>query len=163
MQTALLDTLSHCPAKFPRFFFKWLEKALAYRALDHVRAELAESGTGLTFDGGIQTVVDEILNDPDAYSAEYFRSPGSPAYHQWLRTLDLPAIFELADEFATYARVRTACEKAVDRLPQRRRQVIQHYYFEAMTLEHVGATLGVAASTARNHHMAADQKARAGR
>ncbi|MGH2892852.1 MAG: sigma factor-like helix-turn-helix DNA-binding protein [Solirubrobacteraceae bacterium] len=152
MQHALIDALSHCPSPFPHFFFAWLEKVLAFRALDHIRVELAEPGSGLTFDGGIQTVVDEILGDRDAYGADYFRLPASPAHSQWLRTLDLPAIFELADEYATYARTRTACERAVDRLPMRQRQVIQHHYFQAMTFESVGATIGVAAATARVHH-----------
>ena len=152
MQHALIDTLSHCPSTFPRFFFGWLEKVLAYRALDHIRGELIEHGADLTFDGGIQAVVDAVLGDGDAYGADYFRSPASPAHQQWLRTLDLPTIFDLADEFATYARVRTACERAVDRLPQRQREVIQHHYFQAMTFESVGAEIGMAASTARVHH-----------
>jgi hypothetical protein len=96
MRHALLGTLLRCPRPIPRFFFPWLEKVLTYRALDHVRHELTENGSR-PFDGAIHTVVDQVLADPDAYGAEYFRLPASPAHDQWLRTLDLPTIFDLAE------------------------------------------------------------------
>ena len=67
-----------------------------------------------------------------------------------LRTLDLGAIFELSDEYAIYARTRSACERAVDRLPNRQRQVVQGYYFEAMTQPELAARDGLADSTIRS-------------
>jgi RNA polymerase sigma factor (sigma-70 family) len=152
---ALLETLLSCPRPFPRFFFKWLQKVLALRALDHIRKELADNGSSLTFDGAIHTVVDDVLASTDSVVTAAFRLPPSPAHSQWLRTLDLPAIFELSKEYATYARTRSACERAVERLPNRQREVIQARYFEAMTQEQVGVRLGLASSTVRSHHSGA--------
>jgi len=64
-------------------------------------------------------------------------------------------MFELADEYATYARTSTACERAVERLPSRQRQVVQQHYFEAITQEQVALASGIAASTVRNTHRGA--------
>jgi DNA-directed RNA polymerase specialized sigma24 family protein len=50
---------------------------------------------------------------------------------------------------------RTACERAVERLPDRQRQVIQSRYFEAMTQEQIALASGIAASTVRNTHRGA--------
>lgn len=61
-------------------------------------------------------------------------------------------VFELAEEFATYNRTRTACERAVDRLPTRQGQVVRDRYFRAMTQEKIAKVHGIAASTVRNSH-----------
>jgi DNA-directed RNA polymerase specialized sigma24 family protein len=76
--------------------------------------------------------------------------------------LDLAAIFELSPEYATCARTRSACERAVDRLPSRQRQVVQGYYFEAMTQPELAARHGVADGTIRNTHVGALQNLRRG-
>ena len=69
--------------------------------------------------------------------------------------MDLPKVFELAHEYASYARTRTACEQAVERLPDRQRQVIQQRYFESMTQEQIALASGIAASSVRNTHRGA--------
>jgi DNA-directed RNA polymerase specialized sigma24 family protein len=69
--------------------------------------------------------------------------------------LDLPKVFELAHEYASYARTSTACEQAVERLPDRQRQVIQQRYFESMTQEQIALASGIAASSVRNTHRGA--------
>ncbi len=155
VQHALLDALLSCPRPFPRRFFPWLKTVLAYRALDHIRNDLTEHDTALPHDSDIRDVVDAVLSDERAEAAATFRAPASPAYSQWLRTLDLPRIFELSDEYATYARTRSACKRAVDRLPDRQRNVVQGHYFEEMTHTALAARHGLADSTIRNHHAGA--------
>ena len=71
------------------------------------------------------------------------------------RTLEPDLIFELSDGCAIGARTRSACARAVDRLPNRRRQVIQGYYFEVMTRPELVARHGVADSTIRDIHAGA--------
>lgn len=154
IQNALIDILRNCPRPFPRRFFPWLKNVLAHRALDHVRMEVTEDPARHEFDWGIKSVLDELLIEKGREAA-YFAAPASPAHAAWISTLDLPAMFELAHEYATYARTRTACERAVERLPDRQRQVIQNRYFEAMTQEQIALATGVAASTVRNTHRGA--------
>jgi RNA polymerase sigma factor (sigma-70 family) len=154
IQNALMDVLRDCPRPFPRRFFPWLKNVLAHRALDHVRGEITESRQHLSYDWGIKSVLDELLTG-DGRGAGFFASPASPAHAAWLSTLDLPRVFELAHEYATYARTRTACERAVERLPDRQRQVIQQRYFESMTQEQIAAASGIAASSVRNTHRGA--------
>jgi RNA polymerase sigma factor (sigma-70 family) len=155
IQHALLDALLQCPRPLPRRFFPWLEAVLVHRALDHVRQDLTEHDTVLPHDNGIREVVEAVLADECAATAATFRAPASPAHAQWLRTLDLDAIFELSHEYATYARTGSACERAVDRLPNRQRQVVQGHYFEAMTQLELAARHGLADSTIRNTHAGA--------
>lgn len=154
IQNALMDVLRDCPRPFPRYFFPWLKNVLAHRALDHVRGEITEGRQFLPYDNGIQHVLDEMLAG-DGRGAGYFASPASSAHASWLGTLDLPSVFELAHEYATYARTRTACERAVERLPDRQRQVIQQRYFESMTQEQIASVSGIAASSVRNTHRGA--------
>ena len=155
IQHALLDALRSCPRPFPRRFFAWLKEVLAYRALDHVRAELGEHGATLPEDTEIKDLLDSMLRDERARRASFFAQPAAPGYSQWLRTFDVPKIFELAEEYAPYARTRTACERAVDRLPDRQRQVIQAHYFEATPQAQFAKHHGIAASTVRNTHRGA--------
>ena len=153
IQSALMESLYSCPKNFPRLFFPWLRETLSHRALDFVLADITEHDTRLPHDVGIRAVLDRVLSGEGAESGEgYFRSQGSPAYSQWLRTLDLPAIFELANEYATYARIGSACRKAVDRLPDRQRQVVQNHYYEEMTQVEIAEKNGLANSTVRNTH-----------
>ena len=154
IQHALMDVLRDCPRPFPRRFFPWLKNVLAHRALDHVRLEIAEDDTRLPYDWGIKSVLDDLLTG-HGREASYFIAPASPGHAAWLRTLDLQGIFELADEYATYARTRTACERAVERLPNRQRQVIQEHYYQTMTQEQIAIASGIAASSVRNTHCGA--------
>lgn len=155
VQHALLDALVRCPRPLPRRFFAWLQSVLVHRALDHVRQDLTEHDTVLPLDSGIREVVDAVLADDRAQAAAAFRAPASPAHSQWLRTLDLPAMFDLSHEYAIYARTRSACQRAVDRLPNRQRQVVQSHYFEAMAQTDIAARDGLADSTIRNTHSGA--------
>jgi RNA polymerase sigma factor (sigma-70 family) len=154
VQNALMDVLRDCPRPFPRRFFPWVKNVLAHRALDHVHGEITEGRQHLPYDDGIQYVLDELLTG-EGRGAGFFAAPASPAHAIWLRTLDLPRVFELAHEYATYARTRTACERAVERLPDRQRQVIQQRYFESMTQEQIASVSGIAASSVRNTHRGA--------
>ena len=97
-----------------------------HRALDHVRQDLTEHDTLFPHDTRIREVVEAVLADDRAEAAAAFRAPASPMHAQWLRTLDLDALFELSNEYATYARSRSAC--AVERLPNRQRKVVQSHY-----------------------------------
>ena len=155
VQEALADALISCPNPFPRFFFKWLQVTLTHRALDHVRRELGERPAALPHDVQIKNVIDSVLSDRSNREAAIFAAPASPKHAEWLRTLDLDALFELSYEYATYARVGTACERAVGRLPRRQRQVIQGHYFEAMTQADVAAAHHISASTVRTNHASA--------
>lgn len=155
IQHALLDALARCPRPFPRRFFNWLETVLVHRALDHVHRDLTEHPTELPHDSGIEAMLNVVLSDDAGTTASTFRAPASPGHSQWLRTLDLPAIFELSDEYATYARTRSACERAVERLPNRQRQVIQGHYFEAMTQAELARQQHVASSSIRSSHAGA--------
>jgi RNA polymerase sigma factor (sigma-70 family) len=155
IQNAAIDALRSCPWPFPRRFFSWLKEVLAYRALDHVRGELVEHNTTLPEDTEIKDVLDELFNCNRTRGASFFAQPASPGYAQWLRTFDLPKLFELAAEYAPYARTRTACERAIDRLPDRQRQVIQTHYFEATPQAQLARHLDLAASTVRNTHRGA--------
>lgn len=155
VQHALLDALIACPRPFPRRFFAWLEETLAHRALDHVRSDLTEHCSRLPDDDGIRVVLDQVLTDTGRREAGFYAQPASPGHAQWLRTLDLAAIFSVAEEYAPYARARSATERAVDRLPTRQRQVVQDHYFNAMKQAQIAAVQGVAASTIRNTHQGA--------
>jgi RNA polymerase sigma factor (sigma-70 family) len=156
IRNALMDAFYKCPRDFPRRFFPWLRTTLSHRALDYVRADLAEHDTILPHDVGIKNVLDRVLTSGGNHpGAAFFASPGSPGYSQWLRTLDLQAVFELADEYATYARVSSACARAVERLPNRQRQVVQSHYFEAMTQAQIAKTHKLSDSTVRNTHKGA--------
>ena len=106
----------------------------------------------MLYDDGIKDVVDAVLADDTRPAAAFFRAPASPAHSQWVRTLDLATIFELSHEYATYARTHSACERAVERLPGRQRQVIQGHYYEAMTQAQLAEQYGVADSSIRNTH-----------
>jgi RNA polymerase sigma factor (sigma-70 family) len=147
VQDALIDALHACPQPFPRRFFPWLRATLAHRALDYVRQDICEHGTILPHDAGITEVVDRLLPDHQPLIV-----PGSPAYSQWLRSLDVPGIFELAKEYVGYARVRSACEGAVERLPDRQQRIIRDHYFEEMTQAEIAHATGLADSTVRNTH-----------
>jgi RNA polymerase sigma factor (sigma-70 family) len=147
IQNALLDALGTCPRPFPRRFFPWLKQTLAHRALDHIRTEICEYDNPLDHDETIGHVLDQVLSNKIA--------TGSPAFTLWLRTLDLPSLFDAAQEFRSYAGVQTACARAVDRLPSRQRQVVKDHYFKALTQTEIAQQRGVADSTVRNTHMAA--------
>jgi RNA polymerase sigma factor (sigma-70 family) len=155
VQNALLDALRSRPRPFPRRFFPWLKEVLAFRALDHVRAELTEHDTILPEDTEINDALDEVFLDERARSASFFVQPASPGYSQWLRTFDLPQLFELANEYMPYARTRAACERAVDRLPDRQQQVIRSHYFEKTPQAQFAKQHAIAASSVRNTHRGA--------
>jgi RNA polymerase sigma factor (sigma-70 family) len=156
IQSALMEALYSCPRNFPRRFFPWLRKTLSHRALDFVLADLTEHDTRLPHDTGIRDVLDRVLGGEGAETGQaFFRSQGSPAYSQWLRTLDLPAMFDLAEEYATYARIGSACRRAVDRLPDRQRQVVQNHYYEEMTHAEIAKVNRLADSSVRNSHSGA--------
>lgn len=147
VQHALLDALYACPRPFPRRFFPWLKETLAHRALDHVRQDLYEHDTRLPHDTSIKEVLDEMLSEPSP--------PGSALFSQWLRTQDVPAMFEIAREYVAYAGTQRACEAAVNQLPTKQRQVIQDHYYRAMTQTQIAQVNGVADSTVRNTHQGA--------
>lgn len=152
VQSACMELLCSCPSPFPRRFFGWLRSELAGVALKHLRLELTVDGRRhLPCDYSIVTVLDEVLA-AEGRDAAYFEAPASPGHSAWLRTLDLPRIFELAREYATYLRRETAVARAVDRLPTRQRQVIQEHYYDAITQAQIARDLGTAASTVRNNH-----------
>jgi RNA polymerase sigma factor (sigma-70 family) len=161
IQSALLEALVSCPRKFPRRFFPWLKVTLSHKALDYVRADLTEHDTLLPHDDGIRSVLDRVLGvDGHETVQALFRSRGSSGYSQWIRTMDLPALFELAEEYATYAKVGSACRRAVDRLPERQRQVVQNHYYEEMTQAEIAEANGLADSSVRNSHSGALQNLR---
>jgi RNA polymerase sigma factor (sigma-70 family) len=159
VQYALLEALVTC-RPFPRRFFPWLKGTLSFRALDHVRADIAEHSTLLPHDDGIKEVVDAVLADRSHPAAAFYACPASPAHTQWLRPLDIAELFNVADEYAIYTRTRTACERAVDRLPTRQGEVIRDHCSRAMTQERIAQLRGVAASTVRNSHSKALGKLR---
>jgi RNA polymerase sigma factor (sigma-70 family) len=152
VRNAFLDALHACLREFPRRFFPWLQSVLVHRALDHIRRDLGERRHLLPCDEGIKDVIDQVLSDESGPAAASFRAPASPAFDQWLRTLDLPRIFELAAEFSTYARTRSACERAVERLPNRQRQVVQAHYYQEVTFADFAKRYGLQASSVRNSH-----------
>lgn len=152
MQSALLDALAGCPQPFPRLFFPWLKETLSYRALKYVRDDIAEHATHLPADDGIRVLLDEVLADPSRREAAALFGRGAPDHAMWLRTLDLPTLFDLAEEYAPYARGRSATERAVERLPLRQRRVIEDHYFGAMTQAEIAGAHGLASSTVRNTH-----------
>lgn len=161
VQHALLDALNACPRPLPRRFFPWLKQTLAHRALDYVCGEICEHKVQLEHDPGIKQVLAEVLGDRPRRSNGKWSTPrsairtGSTDFPMWVRTLDLPSVFELANEYASYARIQTACHRAVDRLPGRQRQVVQDHYFNAMTQADIAAVHGLADSTVRNTHSGA--------
>ncbi len=155
VQRALLDALWMCPRPFLRRFFPWLRNVLAYRALDHIRMELGENEVKLPNEVEIEQVIDQALMNSKERGGAFFAAPGSPGHDQWIRTLDISAIFELADEYSSYARTRSACERAVQRLPRRQQQVIQSHYFENQTQVQIAAAHGLADSSVRNTHLGA--------
>jgi RNA polymerase sigma factor (sigma-70 family) len=140
----LLDALYGCPRPLPRRFFPWLKNALAHRALDHVRGEIAQHESRLPGDAEIAAFLDRKLAERT--------DQGAVGHAQWVHTMDLPSIFEVAEEYSSYARVRGACEQAVNRLPKRQRQVIQQHYFERMTQTAIAEAYNIAPSTIRNTH-----------
>lgn len=152
VQHGLMDALVSCPRPFPKRFFPWLKQVLAYRALDHVRSDLTEHDTVLPHDVGIRQVLERVLMHRTDRDAAFFAAPGSPGHSQWIQTLDLPAIFQLADEYAPYARTRSACRRAVERLPDRQRDVIDNHYFKEMTQAQIARERGISDSTVRNSH-----------
>ncbi|MEA2406940.1 MAG: hypothetical protein QOE69_1059 [Thermoleophilaceae bacterium] len=149
---ALLEALDRCPVPLPRRFFPWLRETLAYRALDHVRLEIAEHAAALPHDDGIKEVVDTVLADRSHPAAAFYSAPGAPAHSLWLRTLDTDTMFEVAEEYAPYNRTRTACERAVNRLPTRQAEVIRDRYFRAMSQVEIAEARGLAASSVRTSH-----------
>ncbi len=152
---ALLDALCSCPRPFPRRFFPWLRNVLSYRALDHLREDFREHDALLPEEVEIQDVIEQLFGDADARDAAYYAQRGSPGYAEWLRTFDLPRLFELAEEYAPYARARGACERAVRRLPNRQREVIEGHYFQQTPQAELANKLHVAPSTVRNTHQGA--------
>jgi RNA polymerase sigma factor (sigma-70 family) len=155
VQHGLIDAFLNCPRPFPRFFFHWLKKTLAFRALEHVRADISEHGTRLPYDSDVRDVVDSVLKSRTDRAAAHFAALAAPGHDQWIRTLDLPALFDVADEYATYARVSKACERAVDRLPDRQRKVIRERYYNEMTQQQIASAMKVSDSTIRNTHSGA--------
>jgi DNA-directed RNA polymerase specialized sigma24 family protein len=128
---------------------------LVHRALDHVARDITEHDTRLPHDTGIREVIEQVLADDHTCRTSTWRSIGSPDHDSWLRTLDLPSLFELSADYATYARTRSACERAVQRLPTRQRQVVQGHYFQHMTYAELAHEHGVADSSIRNTHAGA--------
>jgi RNA polymerase sigma factor (sigma-70 family) len=155
VQDALLEALGNCPRPFPRHFFAWLKRTLSYRALDHIRADLGEQHDQLPHDRDIAAVVDAVLTREPHRESGAFSTPASPGFSQWLRTRDLESIFELAREYSSYARISTACERAVERLPDRQRRVVEDRYFKQMTQQEIADSSGLAASSVRNSHRGA--------
>jgi RNA polymerase sigma factor (sigma-70 family) len=155
VQDACVELLCACPNPFPRRFFGWLKNELARRALDHLRRDLTTDARKLPDDyEGVVTVLDEVLTT-DGRAAGCYEVPSSPLHSTWIRTLDLPRIFDLADTYATYLRRESAVARAVDRLPARQRQVVREHYYEAFTQARIALDLGIAASTVRNNHQKA--------
>jgi RNA polymerase sigma factor (sigma-70 family) len=155
IQHALMDALCTCPRPFPRRFFPWLREILSYRALDHLRDELDDRDTLLPEEVEIHDVLDDLFQEQRTIGAAFYAQPASPGYAQWLRTFDMPTLFELADEYAPYARARRACERAVSRLPDRQRQVVEAYYFEETPQAEIARGLKLASSSVRNTHQGA--------
>jgi RNA polymerase sigma factor (sigma-70 family) len=145
-RAVLLDAFYVCPQSFPRRFFPWLENYLAHRALDELRGEFAERDDVIELGD-----LDRVLSD--AISA----APRIAAlnYQQWIETYDVQTLFELADEFAGYRTMRSACQTAVRKLPSRQREVIEQHYYEEPTQKAIAARRGVAESTIRNTHRVA--------
>lgn len=152
IQNALLDALCSCPRPFPRRFFPWLKEVLAYRALEHLHEELGGHDTLAAEDNEIQDTLEALFTATAGPAAAFYVQPASPGYTQWLRTFDLPKLFELAEEYAPYARARGACERAVRRLPDRQRQVVEAHYFQQTPQAEIARDLKLASSTIRNTH-----------
>jgi RNA polymerase sigma factor (sigma-70 family) len=155
VQHGLIDAFLKCPRPFPPYFFSWLKKTLSFRALEHVHADICEHGTRLPYDADVRDLVDSVLKSRGEREAAFFSAPGAPGHDQWFRTLDLPAIFEVANEYATYARVGRACERAVDRLPSQQRRVVRERYYNEMTQKQIARAMRVSDSTVRNTHAGA--------
>jgi RNA polymerase sigma factor (sigma-70 family) len=145
-QAVLLDAFYVCPQPFPYHFFSWLENYLAHRALDQIRGELAEHDDAIELSD-----LDRVLGE--AASRGVRVAPAS--YREWIQTWDVQSMFELADEFAGYRTMRSACRKAVQKLAHRQRDVIEQHYYEELTQASIAAARGVAESTVRNTHRAA--------
>jgi hypothetical protein len=60
VQSALLNAFENCPRPFPGRFFLWLKETLAWRALEHVQADLRERGQA---DDQIGAVLDDVLQE----------------------------------------------------------------------------------------------------
>jgi RNA polymerase sigma factor (sigma-70 family) len=103
----------------------------------------------------IQDAMNDLFSDPSGHAAAFYSQPASPGHAQWLRTLDIPALFDLADEYAPYARTQLACERAVSRLPQRQRQVVEAHYFQEQPQAEIARTLKLASSSIRSTHQGA--------
>ena len=155
IQHALMDALCTCPRPFPRWFFPWLKETLSYRALDHLRKEMDDCDALLPEEVEIQEVLNGLFNERDRLDAAWHVQPASPGYAQWLRTFDMPTLFELADEYAPYARARHAVERAVSRLPDRQRQVVEAHYFQETSQAEIARSLKLASSSIRNTHQGA--------
>jgi RNA polymerase sigma factor (sigma-70 family) len=145
-QAVMLDAFYVCPQPFPRRFFSWLESYLSHRALEQVRGELSERDDAVEL-GELDRVLADVVSARPRIAALNYRL--------WIREWDVQKLFELADEFAGYRKVRSACEVAVRKLPNRQREVIQRHYYEQLTQAAIAGQRGVAESTVRNTHSAA--------
>lgn len=158
VQHGLFDALMSCPRPFPHKFFPWLRRTLTFRVLDQARTALFENTYLMPEDVEIKDLLDDILSCDREQRPAAFASPGARQHDLWRRTLDLATIFDLADEYSPYARTRTACERAVERLAPRQRAVIEGHYFQSLPQSEIAKLHGVADSTVRNTHAAAVRK-----
>lgn len=157
VQHALFDALLDC-RPFPRRFYPWLRRTLTFRVLDRARNTLFDDRWLLPEDLEMKDLLDEILAQGNDVRPAAFATPGARQHDMWRRTLDLPAIFDLADEYSPYARTQTACERAVERLAPRQRAVIEGHYFQSLPQTEIAKLHGLADSTVRNTHAAALRK-----
>jgi RNA polymerase sigma factor (sigma-70 family) len=149
-----IEAIFRYPTPPPKTFFPWLCETIAYRTLDHLRDELAQTETR-------QENAEEALAlqaalggfDPDPPTMR-----DRAGMREWRARIHMRDVFEVVDDYYEESAIANVCRAAVGRLAPGQRQVIEGYYYEGSDVPHLAARRGVSESTIYNTKVQAEAR-----
>jgi DNA-directed RNA polymerase specialized sigma24 family protein len=152
---AALEAIFRYPTPAPPKFFPWLRETIAHRALDHLKADLAELPTCAATRAEAEAMQLALAGFERLDGPPLRDGKGLRAWRDQFRMRD---VFDVVEEFFRHDPVRRACQEAVGRLPRAQREIIDGYFFHELDVPTLASARGVSESTVYNQKAVAQQR-----
>jgi DNA-directed RNA polymerase specialized sigma24 family protein len=152
-----IEAVHRYPSPGPDRFFPWLRETIAYRALDHLRAELPEIET-LCENPAEARALQEALAGFDEAEPPLMRE--AAGLREWRQQFNLRHLYEIVDDYFAERAIRDVCNAAVGRLPRCQAEVISGVFFQELPPETLASMRKVSPSTIYNQKSTAQRKLR---
>jgi DNA-directed RNA polymerase specialized sigma24 family protein len=148
-RNGVLEALFRYPTPGPDMLFPWMRETISWRALDVLRADLAEIETTVANRAEAEAIQAEIAG----FDQEPPALADGAGLRAWQRRVPLRDLYEAVEEFYREDGVRKACRAAIGRLASRaprEAEVIEGIFYEERTPTQLAVARGVKRSTIDN-------------